>query len=683
MHCKIILRTQRNTFIVLSLLIISLAILLSPYYILREDSAVGWYDEMDLPIPSMLIHLKAGADYSTLVAGGSYLLTNFLPLNQLTSIYELISMLFPPWLSAAFFRLINYVGLIAIVFVYLQQNKSREIRESDSSQALILAGVISFASIYMYGWVLGGYGLMFPAIYLVAYLVVAIQPTLKSIALLLAAIYIAANSYGSGVVFMVTLPIVAACMHLDLRRNPVAQVLGLLVFAIIIFAIIDIKELKALNELINSESARVHGFSYLDDMQKKELSLKEVVIDLLRDSNASFFSNKVSYVFLYLLPTALIVGGRKSITKHCAVLSLILMYYIFFILLLPGKYRADQIFIFCFPMVCLLSSRVIINYGVNSARPVMRLLALLAIFFAGIAVANENYNRNKISVSEITAGNTWSAYSDLAVNYHDKYDASYRAYVETPYRPRPEFLQVGGLRTIDGMRPSFTTYRTAFWFGVLPDNATDNIHTHRQTAFNLQSQQTRARIAALELANVRYLFSKGIVKDEFGRNTSDSFCFKHASLCQTYFQIYDGSIDRFFESRSVGVRELNNPWDYVFVPTSVLKSKYDALTIEYVRKLRDIDRHQILLDKNVSDFLFNRQPITSEIKSDIMFESIDGGLRVKSARGLDRFVINEEHSKRMTASCVDKSNNVYLTRVNLIQTYVVLDHVCSEIIIRY
>lgn len=657
------IKTAFGVLLVISLIIIAC----TPYFILGEKSAIGWHDEMDLPISSMLSKLALGMGFHREIAGGSYLEQNFSPINQYLNIYELLNLNFNSYVAAALFRIINYVGLVVFGFVYLRSSK-----DQPEQMIWLMVGslIVAFASVYSYAWTLGGYGLLFCALYFAGYIVATSSLSMASVLMTIISALFISKSYGGVSVSLAMLPFVSLLIWIAKGKGKLSNFIALLVVNMIFIAIFNYQELRQLQILASSDSARVTGYLSIE-LKESTLNIGQILISIFNDIKIHYASDRHAYVLLILIPLSFVFGSKADNLKILKIFSVIFFSHIIIQIFLPNKFRPDQLLIFSFPLLALEAIGIALIAANLNQNILIRYLIATVLFLVAIIVAFQMAFRMKNSIDYAMQGANWAAYSE---KFSNVLDDRYRAYVDSAYIPRPEFLQVSGVRTIDGMRPTFSKYRTLYWFEVLPLNSIRDFHTHRQTSYNFKDNNTAARDEGLELANVKYVISSRSAVTGVGFNWQEKeACIENRIMCEFYLRLFGCSLEDLSRVKALNVRELTNPWDYVYIPNAVKVSEFKELSHGYVNELRKIKRHEVLLpfDYQSNDFKLNHSYLKPDYKLTGSILTISGLI------GVNILAINEEYNNNFEFQCKRKGGIVSVVRANLIHTAVLLDGNCD------
>ena len=79
-------------------------VIFHPYFLYGNSSAIGWYDEIDLPIALQGLITKGAYQYSHEYAGGTYIDHAFSPFANLNLLSILVTA-FDEWLAYAIYRI--------------------------------------------------------------------------------------------------------------------------------------------------------------------------------------------------------------------------------------------------------------------------------------------------------------------------------------------------------------------------------------------------------------------------------------------------------------------------------------------------------------------------------------------------------------------------------------------------
>lgn len=648
----------------------------SPYFVLGNDSAIGLYDEIDLPIPSMLLKQQYGLGYNTIIAGGSLLQLNFLPLNQFLSLYELLNNVAAPYVAAYMFRFLAYILMVYAAYIFIQRDKESAARQGERWIAICFATLMPFSMFVFYGWILGGYGLLFPLLYLSSHMASTARITLSNMAYACVVAIVAANSYGGGYIYLLIFPLLSALYWFEIRGNKFKEYFVFAFLIMLVFVFSDVFELESLYRLYRSDSARVSGFVSLQGNIAVKTTFVGKANELIQQAYESFFSHRDSYALFFLIPLGIFFGGKKIALRYLLI-GISALIYCYVIKVASENFRGDQVFAFLCPFVFLVAAKCVVR-NLNTVAYGKRIISKAIILVMCLFVLQQHFRNMKWSVDEIATGNTWSSYESYKSALANRYNFNYRSFVLTPYKPRPEFLQVAGLRTIDGMRPTFSKYRTTFWFGVLPESIGERFHTHRQTSMGLSGHPFDIRYEALAMANVRYLISSSEINGGYKIDLSGGLCSREKYICNAYLEIFGYSIDQLLQSKSLFIKELDSVWDYVYIPKKISISSYPELSVDYLKEIRETKKHTVVLASR--NKLYEGYYCSNCESGSLNYKIGLSGVSISGAKGIKSLVINEEYNDSMIAKCLSANDeNIKLVRANLIQTLVVLENSCDSL----
>lgn len=697
--------TTRIFWMVASFWLLIVLVIYHPYFLYGESSAIGWYDELDLPIALQGLITKGAYQYSQEFAGGTYIDQAFSPFANLNLLSILVAA-FDEWLAYAIYKIMWPLFGGWFILYYLLIGKPFPAKTSQNTHhnstitiALLVSSVtaLTLISPAIYGWT-PGFG---PIVFL--YLIIAIliadgrllkdRPVLYWGALVLGG-FVKSISLGSLTVFLPALIVFSACLWicLETRRELVKSVSGLVV-VVIATVLFSFNELKVVLELSSSgEYSRFlkknddlgihHFFPDAPSLNKWQLVLGYFA----RGSSSPFdvvlprgFANAVWFVLIGFL----VVAANMFWTRRWnALASLFLIIVatpitatIFHFMGLMEAYRFNPITKFLLHGLVLiviieLNSPVQTVVNHSRKRKYLGRNILFVIFISSFSWLNITAFLNfsaRTYYNIIFKGDTWNRYAEKS---YDFFEDGYKAMSLTPYNPRSAFGLRLGLAMFDGMRQNFTVGRTNFFFYALA-NDPKSVHTHRHSFFGIDHDKIDEKM--LRLANVKYLISFLQIDHDFKLDIPVNKC-PDVFPCQIYFD-YFGKPDLY---DTVYVKELKNVWPFVYQARSLTQSGYTYNHKNYFRELKQLIHCSALLQSDQTDhtlysyagenILAPCQPLKYYFNHDTL--TIMG---IKQGRAI---VVNHEYIEGMKAYCDDTP--IPIQTVNAIHTLLPIQEMKCE-----
>lgn len=235
---------------------------------------------------------------------------------------------------------------------------------------------------------------------------------------------------------------------------------------------------------------------------------------------------------------------------------------------------------------------------------------------------------------------------------------------------------------LDGVRPSFSWRRTAFWFHTLSQKEKSNWHTHRQTNFSLNGTY----FPALLMGSVRYVISS-IKLPQFSNETqlvkSKSVC-EYTIICSE-FDYANSKLKPISAVKGVYMYELEHPWEMAFYPSNIIISDFSDTTPEYFKQLKHLEKYNVLFPTELSNWVKKEFYQVNSSTPDITFSS--NGYILSNISGSPLVILNQEYSQNWTAYCssgnVKDVYNAEIVPVNGIMMAIKIPNKCESLSVTY
>jgi len=483
-----------------------------PYWIFGDFSAVGWYDEYDLPI--YLLLLDSNNSFSNNIAGGA-LTSHAFPPSSSFNLPSLVLNIFDPVYGLAFMR-IMYPTLGVMALLYFIERFKRE--ETDTDVLASSFGWISFfiiyaaiySSPYVYGWTFGGYG---SSIILasIAAILICTRFTLRNVAFIFLTAFIQSASYGGLIVFAPVVFIFTVLFFVLYRRHNFKEVLRNGIIFFLVLFLFSYRELFSLLDIaLNSSSLSRAGREVSHPSVNGLIDWLSIYLGGIANGNANPFSLNSKRLFgngLWFATTTFILIFIFSFSQskfRRGLLGILILLISPLVINTIGDIlnykiiqamRWDQILIYV-----TLSFAVIIIFSLSRQMNKFKLgLLILYTIFISASSASSVIQYQKRSLYEIAGGNHWAKFNSSEIHAPLSH---YRGFILSGYSPKPQLLGFYGYDMIDGMRASFTKDENTYFYGtILKDSRKSNPSRHTS------DRATKIDLEALERVNVKYIIS--------------------------------------------------------------------------------------------------------------------------------------------------------------------------------
>lgn len=632
-------------------------LVLFPYWVLGDFSALGWHDEVEGLIPYHFVESQNSNKFFETWAGGHG--RDFIFVTGKVFLYNLINSAFDIVNTGLFVRLIS---LHLIFFGFFSLNKL--INDGNRYQYLKPL-MLTVLSVVPYGWTLGGMGFdLACAIWLIV-AVYSKNNLKKSLLISFCAIGLAVMHSGIAfypVMFSYTLLFVMFKKRFGFDIN----------FLILAICSISFYLLLA---YLNYQS--LFKFLSLTELTAREFLNVRKQFDLVGifsngfSSIKGFFSsyNSLSYSFL-LVPFLLNLRSLKELQKVFALTLFLISPFI-----VEGVFSSFNfgiistfrwsILIYMFPVYFLLILEI---ERVN--KYIVIACASLVLLYSSYKHMEKSYDLFKYKGG---AANTFY-YKEL----FDQLDKKYRTIVDY-FKLNTVFPQYYGMKEFSGLLPS-TSYRRYLYSLYSIQKGERYILGHTKLYFKFYTSEMVYDDAALRALGVKYLVSANpsikylgdpIVKQK-GLKLSE---YSGESL---YLNLLKRIV--WFDvvlARPIYIYDFGTVSEQFFVPGEVLISEFSDKEKDYYQNLSpyEFEKRSILSNELKYDM-----PKNNDIKI-LSYEKRGDCFMLNTNSGEGQIVFNQEYSKNWKAQCAQKS--IELNPVNGLMTLLSVNEGCREIKLCY
>ncbi|MDE1462265.1 hypothetical protein [Spartinivicinus poritis] len=690
-----------------------------PFYLFADASVIGWYDEFDLGIVHEMLYLKSGAlDFNHQMAGGASLASSNFHANGLNIYHYLCQAIGLKWGTITFRLAGQWLFFITLYFWIRSLCQTQQLKFQQSSTIFLIPALSCIGSLlaaysqpYVYGWALAGYGYTFISLSLFALIVLSGNLTFYSkLTVLLFLALLQSSLFSMVVVFAFQLPsflLLAALLMKDNRKLNYRQIIFFCIIAeaaVMLFSISEVSSILA----IADESARLNRFDNFNALfNRNGLSISEAFMKGVENFTNAYYSGlfslgKIEQPGLFPNPTGLLLILGCIIVIHVAIfkkLTAIFLFVLFFIVsyghsllsVFPffSTYRWDQIAIFNHQFFVLLAIPLLVNiyqWPASGEKNIIllnyfgKIIPVICCMLFSYHLYVSSYNMLFRTYAELKSGNTWA--TSKAITLSAEQYTNHRSFSYSTYNPKPEFGIFWGLNMLDGVRPSFSWRRTAFWFHTLSKTEKSNWHTHRQTNFSLNG----THFPALSMGSVRYVISS-VKLPQFSNEKqlikSKSVC-EYTVLCSV-FDYVNSKLKPISAVKDVYMYELEHPWEMAFYPSNIIISDFSDTTPEYFNQLKHLEKHNVLFPTELSQWINKKVHNKRSSKPDITFSS--NGYILSNILDSSLVILNQEYSQNWTAYCdTGKAQDVVraeIVPVNGIMMAIKIPNKCKSLRVTY
>lgn len=661
-------KTQIPKYLIYLIIILILLLIIHPYWLYGESSAIGWYDEIDLQIFNFLILSEMSEkniqdQFSYFLSGG----TNILETMYLTKINYFfvlnIVKFFPEYIAFSLYRFLSiFFFFIGFSFFLI---KTELVKNNDYFTLIFFTLLSIFSMPYEYGWAFGGTGFIYASTIWLLNLVLFTSNKNQSFSLLLFAIVISILGVSPIYFFPCSLSLLTIYFFYKKKTPNFFILFNLLLFYFFYFL---------LNfDLFNSlKSFDARFIEVSTDMLSQSLNtVKKILIffsqglDIFKNENfktgnlfpLSFFIN--FFIFSFLIISSIVI---KNYREAIIVVSYILFIFIFqvFINFLPSElsiiksYTYSYIYIFTYTFVIIVLASYLKKFEndlkfQNIIKFYKIFLTLILVY--GICLMNER-STNSIK----TFGSWQTAKSPEIRNFLTKKfpNQNFRI-ISFNNRPKSSFIYYNQISTFDGSRFNHEKSKSLFFKKLTNDHSKSK-------------SDVRHIVKKLETLDFKLLSIAG-VKVILSQKQLDSLKLKFLGKVN----LINGNA--FITCYIYKIKE--EPWDLVFAPKNIIKIK-SFEDENFFTQIKKSYKNSIFIEKN--DF----ENFTQFSKGNLNIKSINikkNIIELMTNRATGVLVINYTTNKKLNFSCDEKKEFFNSIKANSIMRAIDINKSCKKITI--
>ena len=649
-----------------------------PYYIFKEYSPVGFFDEADLNIPVELsINNKINQNnFIHNYFGGTVFKYIWSNSNLFISYIQIFLKLFDPFISSLLIRILGvwiFFVLFLIIFYERIKKKITSFNFKYYSVTAFLGAMISLFGMhvsYLYSFGGLGWSILFSIIYIYL-LCKKLNKYLKLIILTLVSFIISGSIsifFFFGVIFFVFF---SYTFLLEVNyKKIIRENYKVIVFTFLIIIFNSINSIVDLFSILK-ESSTYYNFKtscnlLIIDLNYETIShLKNTLVEqakvIFQGYNFFFKFNLLNgknypYNFIFIFSSLFFSIWYKIVKKKN---NFIIIFLISFIL--PIILSSFCVFI-CLPLVCrfrwelifqytFIFHALIVTFGILQIQEyyksiiinyLLKIFSILLFLFIYLGIANMQIR----IFSELYSGSNWKILLDKKIILPNYYDKNFKT-LSFNHVPKSSFLSYQGIYTADGTRYNYGWRYNLFWKYNLLNDKFDR-HKARSTLaginyFNLGPSM----LASARILNVKYIYSQHKIDNKnFKLNK------KIKKLLLKDLNTYISKLKFISDMElipEIYIYEIDGSWDRVFVPTEIFLSEYEDFNPQYFYELKKLKKNSVIIPQNLKIL---KSLISSAISINnfkIVYEEIENGIQIKNASL--PIVYNQEFSKKWIAKC--------------------------------
>lgn len=652
----------------------AIAVVLFPYWMLGQYSAIGWYDEYDAIIPySILAALNPLSKFDHTIAGGAQIETLQFATNHMFSLFEMLIRAIGPQWAALLYRFLGHLVLYLGAYQTM-----RHLFGTRQLPAIVGALIVVFGTVYPYGWVLGGYGWTIGVVTWCGILVFGrMSVAQRLLAALVLGILTVSASHPFTFVAWVAFYLPLLWILLPERLISLLQRSALPGFLVAAIAVLGSWRTFSTFAVTQGESARYRG---IDSLASFEASFgasvgpqSETLWEAIRLSTLYFYNFALSGLGLfrllsggslngYPLTFVFFIGGMfgavwlgvyerqwRYLVGLLAILGLVYVLSVMALLVevpLLSNFSWYTVYNVIWPVIGVIWA--LLAQAILDRRK--RILTTVSSTALALCALVSCASMAQISLGTVHAYGGWAVMNNYPLLRDIAVSEPLTRVASTPTGwPNAIIAPFNGLAAIDGQRPSYTWRRSAYWYLTLNRTPATSWNPNYQT---LGTNLADINEDALRMSNVGYLLSTSADLPghrQVAAQPSRPLLESGLPGAEVLGRLLPG----FEVLPPIYVYAVDKAWDRVFVPTAIEMSPARDTQVEYYAALRDLPHHSILVPENGPDWL--GAVVGKNSLAVIEAEANDQGLDVVTNGSPGLLIYNQEYSARWTASCEDQS----------------------------
>lgn len=651
-------------------------LLLMPYWVFGQYSAIGWYDEADFHIP-ILSHLAKNPDirFWPNWAGGTPVSSLIWDVNAPLSLTKVLFSILKPWVSALVYRIVDY-AIISYVVIRIFANELVNIKTACISLIILLS-----TGATQYGWQLGGLGFLYALTLFTVYIferidqVSLLDMTLFSFAIIFTG-YPVYSIIAVGMVVFIYAIIDLNIVVKVVKRKWIWLILLMLAYIGAYYPYAEfINELRGSARLKNlgglgvvysiQPVAEWHSvgwwisplIGYINDYIIRPNSINSLLI-CVAFFFGIFFKNTRRLTFVFLLLIVLINCLERI--KYLKIFDYIRVI------------RFEQLFdLIPFAAGAVLVFLISDSAGKLKIQRFSISILTLAFIINGLYARVMDVGRVFIELP------IYGGFNMFNISEFQKTELGYARFVSNGYVPKSYVAPLNGLFAFDGVRPNASVERIIFFHDFLYNEIFEPVNPTKQIILNKYSIDD-LNYNALSMANVSYIFNqkKLLPTNAVLTKTVGPMVLKDIAPIPLPRSIADYVISPEFSIAKLN----NNPWGMVFTPTKIHWVGTNSIDKEYITLLKNLKYREVILPIEYQDG-FNLTKVKHIDSNNISIKFTQDGLIVSGEIEQNLLVLNFEPFDNMILQC--NGSRIAHVRANLIFTAFYVPKNCKNVSVIY
>jgi len=649
-----------------------------PYWLYGNSSAIGWFDEVDLPIFNFLILSKLDTFSNIFVhelSGGSKIFDTFYYSKLNYFFLTFLFKFFPEFLAISIYRIFSsfafIIGFMTLFFITSENQKSLNYRNQFIIFISSLLGIYSLP--YEYGWTVSGQNFLYSSIIWFLNIIIIFNKK-KYFFLILLFYALLITLLGVSIIYFLPCSTVFIILFLFFKIKKIS--VGIVVkYLILFYFFYFLFNHDTFFYLINFDAR--FSLSELSNFNRLKNEIINIVIfftagfDIFKNENFMTGNFFPPFLFIHLLTITLIIFSSFTLKNFKNLKILIIFTFIIFFIqclkyFLPNElnfiksYSFVNIYIFCYPFVALIFLEEYLNLVKNKNLNILSNgISIILTFLIIIGLCFMNYR----SVQSVKDYGGWDLVNHKQLyKYLNKIDNEKKQrVVSLNNNPKSSYLNVNGVSTFDGLRFNHKDSKSIY-FHLISNNKNLKLD-------NISENYVRHQINSLEninynllaIAGIKFIISKNIFLSE-DINLIKEFEYKNI-LTKSNIYIYELK---------------KNAWDIVFVPNNIVSTRFTNNETEYYDQLKNLGYHSILIDN-----LFKIKDLDKNNLKILKYKIKDNKIFITTNLKTGFFVINSTYVNTPNFICDGEDKKFKVLDVNLIMQLVELTSGCRILQVKY